>query len=486
MKRIITSILLTLNVVVIAKPNDTTLYREQYRPQYHFTPAHRWIGDPCGLVHHNGRFMAYSWGGYESADLIHWTELNDHAIHGVPKGISTFTGSVVVDRNNTAGFGNDAYIAAFTSFDEASKKQSQSIAFSHNSGHDYQYYDLNPVLDIWSTEFRDPTVIWHEPSKQWIMLVARALEKKVAFYGSQDLKQWKWLSDFGPAGDSEKSWECPDMFMLPVDGNAENKKWVLVVSVNWDREQYFTGEFDGTGFICDSPDSAPQYIDHGIDYYASRVFQDYDGTLPDTYSIGWVSKWDYAGQVPTKYGKGVWSLPRVLSLKSTPDGLRLVQQPYGGLKNLRGTPFTYNIKLNPGVTPLKELSKLDNVYEIDATFTTAVDNTVGFILCEGKDCKVTLSYDTASGTLILDRTYATQEDIPKFDRVAHTHVKPSNGEINFNIFVDKSVIEIYAGNGDAVLTALTFPDTEAVIVEAFALRKGTEMSLKVYPMQSVH
>ncbi len=142
-----------------AEPNDTVLFREPYRPQYHFTPAHRWIGDPSGLVKKDGKYLGYSWGGVESDDLVNWKEKEDHAIKGLPPKTSAFTGSVVVDSLNTAGWGKDAMIAVFTLYDQDSKKQSQGIAFSLDGGETYQYYDQNPVLDIWSTEFRDPTVI---------------------------------------------------------------------------------------------------------------------------------------------------------------------------------------------------------------------------------------------------------------------------------------------------------------------------------------
>ena len=152
------------------------LYTEKYRPQYHYTPASRWIGDPCGLMKHNGKYLAYCWGAAESTDLVHWTELNDNAITNLPKDIAPFTGSVVIDRNNTAGYGKNAAIAAFTSFDKESKKQSQSIAFSLNGGTTFCYYDLNPVLDIWSTEFRDPTVIWDYKNNRWVLLVVKVLE----------------------------------------------------------------------------------------------------------------------------------------------------------------------------------------------------------------------------------------------------------------------------------------------------------------------
>ncbi len=468
----------------MAQSNDTNpLYEEPLRPQYHFSPAHRWIGDPCGLVHFDGRFHAYSWGAAESDDLVHWEEINSNAISGTPKGIGQFTGSVVVDRWNSAGYGENAFIAAFTSFDEASKKQSQSIAHSHDGGRTFMYYDLNPVIDTWSTEFRDPTVIRDEAHGRWVMAVAKALEKKVAFYGSADLKHWEWLSDFGPAGDSEKSWECPDLFQLPVEGHPGMKKWVLVVSVNWSKEQYFTGEFDGTQFIPDCRDCGPLYVDKGLDYYASRTFQDYDGTLPAAYSIGWVSTWDYAQHVPTTYGQGVWSLPRALYLRETPGGLRLIQKPAEKLKSLRGKEGRIRTRLKPGATRLKALSEMGNQYEIRASFTT---DTFGFNLCAGDGKKLTLSYDTDSHTLLLDRTNSSAAEIPAFERIAFTKIEPIDGTLELDIFVDKSVVEIYANGGEAVMTALVFPDeAKSSGAEVFSLGSNTTMTAYYYPISSI-
>lgn len=467
-----------------AEPAAT--YSEKWRPQYHFTPAHRWIGDPCGLVHFNGTFHAYSWGAAESTDLVHWTEINRDAIKGLPENISPFTGSVVVDREGTAGYGRDAFMAAFTSFDEQSKKQSQSIAFSRDGGREFQYYDLNPVIDIWSTEFRDPTVIWDDTTGRWVMLVAKALEKKVAFYASSDLKHWDWLSDFGPAGDSEKSWECPDMFRLPVQG-SDATKWVLVVSVNWDKEQYFVGEFDGTGFIPDNPGMRPLYIDAGIDYYASRTFQDYDGALPAVYSMGWVSKWNYAQHVPTQYGKGVWSLPRELSLIPTPEGLRLVQEPAAALRSLRGKATAVSTTLRGGTTPIAAATKAANQYEIEAQFSTDRQNVFGFNLCAGDSTRLVLSYDVQSAMLMLDRTNASEVQLPEFERIAFAKVSPVDGRLSLDIFVDKSVVEIYANGGRCVMTALTFPADKAVKAEVFSLHPSrTRADITVYPLASIH
>ena len=145
-----------------------------------------------------------------------------------------------------------------------------------------------------------------------------------------------------------------------MDGNPEVKKWVLVVSVNWAREQYFVGDFDGSRFVPDHPGAAPLYLDEGLDYYASRVFQNYDDAPDKVYTIGWVNTWDYANPAPTTYGKGIWSLPREYSLRSTPQGLRLYQMPCEALKSLRGAPYTFSRRLKPGTCPLPALSKMDN------------------------------------------------------------------------------------------------------------------------------
>ncbi|MCS2440247.1 glycoside hydrolase family 32 protein [Bacteroides uniformis] len=194
-----------------AQMNSDSLYKEPYRPQYHFSPEKGWIGDPSGFMYYQGKYHMYWWGKVESTDLVHYQQITPYAMTGTDDNISYFTGSAVIDKNNTAGFGKGAYVAAYTVFEKDSKKQAQGISFSHD-GKTFHYYEGNPVLDLWSTEFRDPTVFWHEPTQKWVMVVAKALEKKIKFYTSPDLKSWTWTGDFGPAGDSEKSWECPDLF----------------------------------------------------------------------------------------------------------------------------------------------------------------------------------------------------------------------------------------------------------------------------------
>ncbi|MDE7153301.1 MAG: glycoside hydrolase family 32 protein [Muribaculaceae bacterium] len=462
------------------------LYHEKYRPQYHFTPAHRWIGDPCGLIKHGGKYFGYSWGGAVTDDLLHWTELNDMAIVGLPDSIAAFTGSVVVDSLNTTGFGEGSMVAVFTSFDKVSKIQSQSIAYSTDGGITFRYYDGNPVLDIGSTEFRDPTVIWDKINKRWIMAVAKALDKKVAFYGSTDLRNWEWLSDFGPMGDSARSWECPDLFMLPVKG-TDQWKWVLLVSINWAREQYFVGDFNGTEFVAEQTGSYPLYVDEGMDYYASRVFADYDSDSTDVYTLGWVNTWDYAPQAPSEWGKGVWSLPRKLTLDQVDGKYILCQEPVDALMELRGEPYRFSGKVKAGITPLPELSAMDNCYEMILKVSAEDDNQWWVNLCCDEGRKLTISYDPVSHFLKIDRTNCTDAQLPDcFARVAYARVHPVDGELTLSIYVDKSTVEIFTPGGEKTFTLLTYPGENQTGVELFSLDGATRFDIVAYPLESVH
>lgn len=483
---ILTSLLLAGTLSAAAQVDTDSLYREPYRPQYHFSPKKGWVGDPSGFMYYQGKYHMYWWGKVESTDLVHYEQIVPFAMTGADDNISYFTGSAVIDKNNTAGFGKDAFVAAYTMFEKDSKKQAQGISFSHDGGKTFHYYEGNPVLDIWSTEFRDPTVFWHEPTQKWVMVVAKALEKKIKFYTSPDLKQWTWTSDFGPAGDREKSWECPDLFQLSVDGNPEEKKWVMVVSINWAQEQYFIGDFDGTSFkLMENHPEEPLYVDRGLDYYASRTFRDFDGTLNSTVSMGWIATWDYAQLVPSRYGKGFWSIPRALELKTYKEGIRMIQKPIEQLQTLRYNAVEVNRSLSVGVQKIPGFSPSENVYEVDASFSTDVSNVFGFNLCVGDGRKVTVSYDTDSHNLVIDRTHCADVFIPKFSRMAHARVEPIDNQIRLHIYVDKSSVEIFTNDGKEVFTLLTYPGETQTGIELFAQKKGTKMELKGWMLKSI-
>lgn len=465
--------------------HEEELYKEKYRPQFHFSPKKGWIGDPCGFIYYQGKYQMFWWGKVVSDDLVHYKEISEKVMKGEPRKIGYFTGSVLVDKDNTAGFGENAMIANYTIFDHETKNQSQGISYSQD-GEIFQYYDGNPVIDIGSTEFRDPTVIWHEPTKKWVMVVALALEKKIRFYSSPDLKYWTWMSDFGPKGDSERSWECPDLFQLSVDGDPNNKKWVLVVSINWAREQYFIGDFDGNSFqLMDGHPEQPLYVDYGMDYYASRVFQDYDNSLDNVTTMGWVAYWDYAPKVPSTWGKGFWSIPRNLKLKTYPEGMRMLQVPHENLKSLRKEVVTYKGKIPQGISPLPQFIPKENIYEMEIVLSTETPNIYGLNLCVGEGRKVVFRYDTKSETLLVDRTNCPDVAIEKFPRVSYAKVSPIDNKIRLHFFVDKSSIELFTNEGKEVFTLQTYAGEMQTGIEIFALNKGTSITFNAWNLKSI-
>ncbi|WP_431921935.1 GH32 C-terminal domain-containing protein [Nonomuraea jabiensis] len=257
---------------------------EPYRPQFHYSPARNWMNDPNGLVWYEGEYHLFyqynpkgdtwgnmSWGHAMSSDLLHWKELGVAIPATDDEHI--FSGSVVIDESNSAGFGKSAMVAIYTSWYPKTGVQAQSLAYSTDKGRTWTKYSGNPILDIESKEFRDPKVFWYGEGGYWVMSVALSAERKIRFYRSADLKSWKALSDFGPANATGGAWECPDLFPLPVDGE---KKWVLVVSLNpgsiagGSGTQYFVGDFDGRTFTADN-------IVADVPPPAGQLFADFEG-----------------------------------------------------------------------------------------------------------------------------------------------------------------------------------------------------------------
>lgn len=277
---------------LLAQTND-----EIYRPKFHFSPSKNWMNDPNGLVYFNGVYHLFfqynpyglewgniSWGHATSTDLINWEE-QPLAIP-YEDGIMAFSGSVVVDWLNTSGFGinnQPPLVAIYTGFNVATGIQDQRLAYSTDEGFTWVKYDLNPVININSSEFRDPKVFWHSPTNSWIMVVALGNHKKIRFYRSDDLKTWNFLQDFGPNGNMAGSWECPDLFALPVDGNPSNEKWILVLSVAPGSAQYFIGDFDGSHFDWSNLSSLQGIL---IDDFESGTYSN------------WTSEGDAFGQYP--------------------------------------------------------------------------------------------------------------------------------------------------------------------------------------------
>jgi sucrose-6-phosphate hydrolase SacC (GH32 family) len=242
--------------------------QEEYRPHYHFTPPANWMNDPNGLVYFDGEYHLFyqhnpegirwghmSWGHAVSRDLVRWEHL-PIALPELPD-FMAFSGSVVVDETNSAGFGPKAMIALYTGYRPSSGHQAQYLAYSVDRGRTWTRYGNKPILDIQSTDFRDPKVFRY--GDEWRMVIALPTERRVSFYSSTDLKSWTWLSNFGPQGAVGGAWECPDLFELPVENWPGQSRWVLQVDL--DRQsraggsggQYFLGQFDGRRFTVDRP-----------------------------------------------------------------------------------------------------------------------------------------------------------------------------------------------------------------------------------------
>jgi sucrose-6-phosphate hydrolase SacC (GH32 family) len=251
--------LITCSISVCAQANlpvsgaNDTLFNEKFRPQYHLTPVKGWVNDPTALVYVDG-YYHFNKGLAVSKDLIHWERSDIHNSFNSKDTVAEMSGSAVLDNNNTSGFGINGkapIVSIYSGLRFKDIMQFQCVSYSNDNGRTWKQYDHNPVIDIGSTEFRDPQVFWHEQTKKWVMVVALAAERKVQFYHSDNLREWKFLSDFGPFGAAKGVWECPDIFPLAVDGNKQNIKWVLEVGVQPNGGQYFVGFFDGTHFIAD-------------------------------------------------------------------------------------------------------------------------------------------------------------------------------------------------------------------------------------------
>jgi len=259
-----------------------------------------------------------------------------------------------------------------------------------------------------------------------------------------------------------------------------------VVSVNWNQERYFVGDFDGHKFtLADNYPTSRVLVDKGLDYYASRTFRDYDGTMKQPITLGWIATWIYAQKVPSTWGKGFWSLPRLYSLKQTDSEWHLLQEPIPQLSMLRQKGIKSNGRIPVGVTMPIKLKPSRNVYEMDVTFDTTQRNTFGLNLCCGNGKKTVLGYDTDSQTFLIDRTNSSDVKIPDFDRIAQHKVQTINGKLRLHIFVDKSSIEIFANDGEDTFTLLTYAGDSQTGIELFALRPGTKYSLQYWPLESI-
>ena len=500
-------------------PQPAATYDERYRPQYHFTPAVNWMNDPNGMVYYDGEYHLFyqhnpfgntwghmSWGHAVSPDLVHW----QHLPVAIPEadGVMAFSGSAVVDWKNTSGFGQGGkppLVAIFTGARE--KVQAQYVAYSNDRGRTWTRFGGNPVLDIGSAEFRDPKVFWHAATRRWVMVTVLATEHRVRLYGSPDLKRWTALSDFGPAAATGGVWECPDLFELPVDGNPRNTRWVLIVNINpggiagGSAGQYFVGRFDSARFVADDPvprtanPGAPgvRWADYGKDLYASVSWSDAP-QRPRTW-LGWMNNWQYANDIPTAPWRSAMSLPRALALATTPEGLRLTQQPVPELARLRGARRQLGPQaVAPGTTSLAPQGIAGKAMEIAATFEVGPSVTArefGLKVRAGQGEETVIGIDPRAGQLVVDRTRSGKTDFHHdFSSREAAPLPVENGRgptrvVRLRVFVDWSSVEVFAGDGRVVVTDQIFPAPESDGVALYATGGTARLvSLEAWPLAS--
>jgi fructan beta-fructosidase len=459
---------------------------EAMRPAFHFTPARNWMNDPNGLVWYDGEYHLFfqynplgsgwgnmSWGHAVSRDLVDWDELPVALEHTPAEGV--FSGSVVIDSADTSGLGGadvPAMVAVYTSHDLLTGHQGQSIAWSTDKGRTWTRHPRNPVLDIGSTDFRDPKVSWYAEGGYWVMAVALAIERVVRLYRSDDLLAWTNLSDFGPAGSVEGIWECPDLFPVAVDGDPARTRWLLVVSVQdgapagGSGMQYFVGDFDGTTFKADPSADDVSWVDHGADYYAAVSFN--DDPHGRRLLVAWMSNWAYAKDVPTRPYRGAMSAPRAYGLRTHRGRPVLVQTPV--LEELPGpTHRATSQDLSDGVHPLP-----DDFRATSAVLTVELDpgtaTRCGLHVRAGDGERTVIGYDAVERTLYVDRTTSGDTDFhPGFGAVHSAPLELDAGEpLVLEVHVDTTSVEAYADGGRVVITDQVFPSPGSDGIALFA------------------
>lgn len=466
---------LILGTAALAQSDTTSPYRELHRPQFHFSPPAKWMNDPNGMVYYKGTYHLFyqyypdamvwgpmHWGHATSRDLVHW---NHQPVALFPDSLGyIFSGSAVVDINNTSGFakhGETPLVAIFTHHDPKGEKekrndfQNQSLAYSLDEGKTWIKYPGNPVLkNPGITDFRDPKVSWYEKGKKWIMTLAT--KDRITFFSSPDLKAWKKLSEFGEKlGAHGGVWECPDLFPLTLDGKTI---WVLLVSINpggpngGSATQYFTGNFDGVKFTPDNTQT--KFVDWGTDDYAGVTWSN---TGDRRIFLGWMSNWQYANLVPTYPWRSAMTFPRELSLKHVNGKIYLSSRPAGELESILGNSASLQNLPVKGTVDLSEKVKTAGGKYI-LKFKTERIKDFGITLSNEAGEELRLGYDQAANQYYIDRSksgsinfeagFAKRQTAPRISASAATELI---------LLVDLASVELFADEGFSVMTAIFFP-----------------------------
>jgi fructan beta-fructosidase len=459
-----------------SKQPESTLYAEPHRPQIHFSPKEKWMNDPNGMVFYNNQYHLFyqyypdstiwgpmHWGHATSTNLVHW-EHRPVALFPDSLGY-IFSGSAVVDVNNTAGFGKNSeapLVAIFTHHDTAGEKagrndyQVQSLAYSLDNGNTWTKYDRNPVLNNPGIkDFRDPKVFWHNETNQWIM--ALAVLDRISFYSSPNLKDWTLESDFGKeVGAHGGVWECPDLF--PLEYNDETI-WVLLVSINpggpngGSGTQYFTGSFDGKIFTPFQTDT--RWLDYGPDNYAGVTWSN---TGKRKIFLGWMGNWQYAQVVPTEKWRSAMTVPRDLAIEKLGEKYLVSSHPVPEIDAL-SSPGMKLENINANNFDLTEKTGLLNG-PARLSLQTAKAGELTISLSNESGQRVVIGYDAGAKQYFIDRRESGNIDFEK--GFAGKHIAPRVSDkqhLDITLIIDVASIELFADNGLTAMTQVFFPDS---------------------------
>lgn len=479
-------------------------YREKYRLQFHFSPPAHWMNDPNGMVYYKGEYHLFyqyypgntvwgpmHWGHAISKDLIHWQHL---PIALYPDSLGyIFSGSVVVDKNNSSGFQKGSelpLVAVYTYHNMSGEKsgrndfQTQGIAYSLDKGRTWKKYANNPVIkNPGAKDFRDPKVMWHEASKHWILTMAAGNE--IRFYRSANLKEWELSGTFGKEEGSHGGvWECPDLFEIKT-GKGNETKWVLLVSIGTGAPnggsgtQYFVGNFDGKTFRNDNTKQTLLWLDYGADNYAGVTWSNAPGNR--RLFLGWMSNWQYAQTVPTQSWRSAMTLPREFSLRETVQGYRLFTTPIKETEALRTTePGTDFIS---GKEYPFSLGELQLVYDLQKTGS----NEFGIELLNSKNESLQIGYDKTKNKYYINRTNLANKSFSKVFPAIHTAPRSSVSEkLTMHLYIDHSSIELFADDGSVVMTDIFFPSENFSSIRTFEKNGASLLSAgKIFELRSI-
>ena len=470
-------------------------YNEKYRPQFHFSPEYGWMNDPNGMVYLDGEYHLFyqynpygsmwgnmHWGHAVSTGLNSWTYLPT-AIAPDSLG-AIFSGSAVIDVNNTAGFGKNAMVAIYTS---AGRVQSQSIAYSTDKGRTFTKYEGNPVIpNPGIPDFRDPKVFWHNESNQWIMSLAT--KQTITFYGSANLKSWTRLSEFGDGiGSHGGVWECPDLVSLDYNGKT---KWVLLVSINpggpngGSATQYFIGDFDGKTFRADAL-PYPLWMDYGRDNYAGVTWSNIPENDGRKIFMGWMSNWDYANNVPTKNFRSAMTVARELKIANNGKHLVVSNYPVSETKTLRALESAKkDVVVEKEVVLSNLLDKNKGTYEIEMTLKPQNAGIFGFILQNSKNEELEFRFDMTTGFFSIHRHKSGLVDFEGRFAAGMNAPLVKKDAYKVRVLVDKASAEIFINEGELALTTIFFP-TEVMNKLKFYTKEGkfSAEHIKIYQIK---